>query len=588
MDKSQRKAVFSPTDRSVLVIAPPGYGKTYTMTNRVSYLLQGGFVRSPSRILGLTFTNAAAREMLDRIRDQIGHQVDDIVSIITFHSFCYKTLRAYGNYLGINPDYSVIGNHQCEEILLSIFLKNGVKLNDDYPLSTEEVKQYNEWVNKRILHLSPDHQNREFNDLFDSIYNEYIQQLKSNNSLDFDHILLYCYELLVSFPEVLELYRATYSYILIDEFHDTNPLQFKILELLSVGHPEEKNKCSTRPLFILADKHQAIYEFQGAKPENIKIAKKTFDCIQMTLKNNHRTESENIAWLAEGFWNEAVSEAEIDTDERIELLVSANPQKEARKIFERIQEYKGPLHDVCVVSQASKRLSPIRELFDQVNNDIPYVFVPDFSSKNIEINYSDVFDSIRDITSNKRRQSRLSNIVKEICEEYREDWKKDDVLKLLINLAKQYDYRYGSLTLCEKAKEFSNDILLDINWGDMLRRNVRDKVFLSTIHGVKGLQFEQVHVCGLSNFEHIHSSICFPCDRGKNRGNYINALKEPYRTLYVAVTRAKRELFLYTSRKATNGRRRVPVCLLKQLIPFLRVEGLAPNEDIYSLLCGID
>lgn len=586
VDRSQRAAVFYPVDRSVLVVAPPGYGKTYVMTNRVSYLLQGGHVRPPARILGLTFTNAAAGEMLERVQQQVAHRQHDAVSIMTFHSFCYKALRAYGNYVGLDRDYDVIGSVQSEDILVALFTEAGVDVDQDWPQNTEEIRRYDQWQKERILGLNSDYQDPQFEELFESVYARYVQRLDADSSLDFTHILLRCHKLFMKFPQILELYRAAFSHLLVDEFHDTNPLQFKLLKLLALGHPEEEDKNPPRPVFVLADQHQAIYEFQGARPENVEIAEETFDCSRITLERNYRTDAENIVWLARGFWDDRSGAPAVELDDRIELLISDNPEQEAERIVGRIQGYEGPLHEVCVVAQSSYRLSSVRDLLSQADIDLPFVFVPDFRSKNIELNYAGVFEPLSGFAQSPIGRGRLAKKVREICAAFKDNWREDEVLNLLVDLATQYDYKVRDLSLSEKAQEFSNDLMLDINWGDLLRRNVRDKIFLSTIHGVKGLQFDQVHICGLSNFEHIHSSICFPCNWGRNRADYLGDLEEPFRTLYVAVTRARHELYLYTTKQDSDGKRRSPICLLDSLTPFLRVEGLRPEEGISELICG--
>lgn len=585
-DKSQRDAIFCPPDQSVLVVAPPGYGKTYVMTKRVSYLLQSGHVRPPNRILGLTFTNAAAGEMMDRVKKEVAHRLHDFVSIMTFHSFCYKVLRAYGNYLGIDREFRVLGSIQSSTLLRELFEDAGVEIDQDYPQNTEEIRDYGNWLREKILRLNTDFHDQQFERLFETIYTQYVQRLEDSTSLDFTHILLRGYEMFLEYPNVLELYRSAFSYILIDEFHDTNPLQFELLRLLAQGHPDTEDGRAPKPVYILADQNQAIYEFQGARPENVRIAKQTFPCSEMSLEQNHRTEAESIVLLAKSFWDNTITFPEDSELERVRLLISDDPVEEAERIVERIQRYKGPLHEICVVAQLSYRLYPVRDALREDTTDLPFVFVPDFSSQSIETNYADIFEPISELAQVSARRGRLVTHVRRICDEVRENWQEDEVLKLLLNLAKQYDYKYSDLSLPERALEFSNDLMLDINWGDLLRRNVRDKIFLSTIHGVKGLQFEQVHVQGLSNFEHIHSSICYPCKWGRNRVDYLEDLEEPFRTLYVAVTRARHELYLYTTRQNSDGKQRSPICLLDSLIPFLRVEGLTPEEDISELISG--
>lgn len=585
MDESQRAAVFQPINRSTLVIAPPGYGKTYVMTRRISHLLQGGYLRPPNRILGLTFTNAAAGEMMDRVRSKVPPRLLDSVSIMTFHSLCYNVLRAYGNYVGVNRNYAVLGEVQRNRILFEQFENAGVRLDSNWPGNTKEVQAFEDWLKEKILRLHEDFRDPDFEDLFEELYQQYTEKLGAN-SLDFTHILLYARDLFLDCPQVLELYRATFSYILVDEFQDTNPLQFQLLKLLAHGHPECRKKLSPRFVFILADPNQAIYEFQGATPANVKIAREAFDCDVISLEKNYRTSSENIILLSRALRDDTMPDAASRRAEKIQLLILDTPDEEAARIVERIREYKGPRHEVCVVAQSSYRLYPIRDFLRRDDVDLPFVFVPDFRSKAVERNYAPVFDSLTELAAGSTSRGRLVTQVRRMCKDFKDDWEEDEVLGILVNLAGKYDYEFGSSGLGEKAREFANDIILDINWGDLLRRNVRDKMFLSTIHGVKGLQFEQMHICGLVNFEHIHRDICWPCSWGRNRGDFANELKEPFRTLYVAITRAQSQLFLYATRRSHRNKQRRPVCLLEPLLPFLQVEGLRENEDIGRMLCG--
>ena len=100
LDNNQRKAVYLPYTESAIIEAPPGHGKTFVMARRIEFLLQSGYIKPPKKILGLTFTNAAAGEMLDDIKLRINGKHLDLIKVMTFHSFCYKILRAYGNLLG--------------------------------------------------------------------------------------------------------------------------------------------------------------------------------------------------------------------------------------------------------------------------------------------------------------------------------------------------------------------------------------------------------------------------------------------------------------------------------------------------------
>ncbi len=169
----------------------------------------------------------------------------------------------------------------------------------------------------------------------------------------------------------------------------------------------------------------------------------------------------------------------------------------------------------------------------------------------------------------------LSTRIRQIYAENEQSENDDEVLKALLTLASNFDTQTRRLPFSEKALLFYNDIFVQLNWGNLLRKTVRDKVFLSTIHGVKGLQFNQVHILGLSCFEHIHRDVCWNCSWGKNIKSFPAQLDDAHKTFYVGATRAQENLYLYSTQKTSKDKIRKIVCLLYPYKNYLEIQGSA-------------
>jgi len=557
LDTKQRLAVFFAPNKSVIVEAPPGHGKTFVMARRIEYLIQSSWIKAPKKILGLTFTNAAAGEMQDDIKSRINGENLDLIRVMTFHSLGYKILRAYGNLIGLDRNFQIVGEIDCSKFLQIVSARLNTAITE---------QQFSEWITEKLIKG-----NNEWEASFDTrdaefLYQNYIKELGATK-LDYDNLLLRLLELFDKHPHVLEMYRSVFKYILVDEFQDTNPLQFKVLLLLVFGSPKTGNEPI--PVFILADKEQAIYRFQGATPENIEAAKNKFRCEEITLEKNYRSNSEDISSLTKILRGVSAT----PTEKKVAFAISQTPTEEARLIYDRIKIYKGNLDNIGVIAQSEYRMAEIRDLLDK--QKVPYVFVPDFRSKSIQKNYEAIFSAISNLPDDKGFNGKLSTKIHQIYDSFGADENNDEVLKALLTLAVNFDSRGEKASFPERALKFYNDIFIQVNWGNLLRKTVKNKVFLSTIHGVKGLQFSQVHICGLSNFEHIHSSICYPCNWGKNIKSASAGLGDAAKTLYVGISRAQDELFLYSTLQSANGKKRQVICLLAPYKDFFDVSGAA-------------
>jgi DNA helicase-2/ATP-dependent DNA helicase PcrA len=557
LDKNQHKAIFLPFAESAIIEAPPGHGKTFVMARRIEFLIESGYIKPPKKTLGLTFTNAAAGEMLDDIKSRVQGRHYDLIKVMTFHSFCYKILRAYGNLLGFDRNFQIISEVEQTRRLQVVSARLSLPL--------DEI-QYSEWRKEVHLKNNPNYSSP-YSNTASRIYLEYIGEL-GNTKVDYDNLLLKVIELFEKFPAVLDTYRSIFQYILVDEFQDTNPLQLRFLLLLVFGNKLSKTDGEMAiPVFILADEAQAIYRFQAATPENIKTAKESFNCTEIKLDINHRSNSESIINLTGAMRDNKIQASSV----KINLSISANPDEEAKLVLDRIKAYKGNLHDIGIIAQNQFILGSVRVSFEK--HHIPYVFIPDFSAKSIEKKYEKVFGEISLFSTDKNFNGNISTRIRQVYSKngLRED--DDDVLKALAILASNFDTQARMLPFSERALQFYNDIFVQLNWGNLLRKTVKNKIFLSTIHGVKGLQFAHVHILGLSCFDHIFYKVCLECNWGNNIKSVSEPLSDAQKTLYVGSTRAQEVLYLYSAQKSDKDKLRKVVCLLAPYKDFFDVTG---------------
>jgi len=250
------------------VVAGAGSGKTRTLTYRIGYLINQGV--NPLSILAVTFTNKAAREMRERVVELVGPKALD-VTLSTFHSFCARFLRSEIEYLGqtYNRRFLIIDEDDSKQII-----RDTVKeLNYD-------PNRYN---SNRLKSLFSKYKNGQYDELEtieQEIFLKYNDYLAYNNSLDFDDLINYTIKILKENPSVLAYYNQYYEYLLIDEFQDTNSVQYDLIKLLS---NKEKN------VFIVGDPDQSIYAFRGANYENHERFVREFKAEVVILDQNYRS-----------------------------------------------------------------------------------------------------------------------------------------------------------------------------------------------------------------------------------------------------------------------------------------------------------
>lgn len=275
LNEVQKQALLQ-TEGAVLVTAGAGSGKTKLLTHRIAYLIQCKKVPEEN-ILAITFTNKAANEMKDRVSVLLGQP--NRVWISTFHSMCLKILRQYIHLLGsYTSDFSVYSESDSEKTLKQVLKELNIP-SDKYKhyayiiskCQNENIDIYSYAKNYNLL--------TENEDIL--VYEEYEKALERNNALDFDHLLTKTYELLVNNKSVLNYYANRFEYIFVDEFQDTNTIQYDLIKLLTSVH---KN------IFVVGDEDQCIYTWRGAKFQNIFNFKNDFSPVKMfKLEQNYRS-----------------------------------------------------------------------------------------------------------------------------------------------------------------------------------------------------------------------------------------------------------------------------------------------------------
>lgn len=278
LNESQRQAV-EWGEKSLLVLAGPGSGKTAVLTMRIANIIKN----SPDenfRILGLTFTVKAAKEMKDRINMLLGN-MDNRVQLRTFHAFCTDLLRQHGSHLNLKPDFSVITD---EKDRIAILKELDVDNPEDILSRIDTMFTHGISVEELPKYFTPENQTECYD--LQTIFNQYIQALSKENQLDFGSMLYFTRQLLETKPRIARQLRTVYKYICVDEFQDTNLAQYLILKLLA---PTENAN-----LFIVADEDQIIFQWNGADPKRLESLKSDYNIEVLQLPYNYRCQKEIV------------------------------------------------------------------------------------------------------------------------------------------------------------------------------------------------------------------------------------------------------------------------------------------------------
>ena len=288
LNREQQEAVLH-VDGPLLILAGAGSGKTRVLTYRIAHLIDECGV-NPWNILAITFTNKAAGEMRERVDKIVGYGSESIW-VSTFHSTCVRILHRYIDRLGYDTNFTIYDTEDQKTVMKSVCQKLQLdsKLYKERMLLNVISHAKDEYIspNEFLLEAKGDFRQEKIA----QAYVEYQKELKKNNALDFDDLLVKTVELFQSCPDVLEYYQNRFRYIMVDEYQDTNTVQFKFISTLARQY---RNLC------VVGDDDQSIYKFRGANIRNILDFEKVFpDAKVVKLEQNYRS-TQNILNAANG------------------------------------------------------------------------------------------------------------------------------------------------------------------------------------------------------------------------------------------------------------------------------------------------
>ena len=370
LNEPQREAVLH-TDGPLLILAGAGSGKTRVLTHRIAYLIDERGV-NPWNILAITFTNKAAEEMRQRVDSLVSFGAESIW-VSTFHSACVRILRRFIDRLGYDNRFTIYDTDDQKTLMKEVCRKADIdtKVYKERALLSAVSSAKNEMILPEEFELNA---GGDFaKQKIAKVYREYEAQLKANNALDFDDLLVKTVQLLETQPDVLEYYQERFRYIMVDEYQDTNTVQFRLVRLLAGKY---RNLC------VVGDDDQSIYKFRGANIRNILDFEHEFpDAHVVRLEQNYRSTG-NILNAANGVIrnNRSRKDKTLWTDngdgEKIQLRQFDTAFDEAEYIAEDIKKEVregASYNDSAVLYRTNAQSRLLEEKFIAMN--IPYKIV---------------------------------------------------------------------------------------------------------------------------------------------------------------------------------------------------------------------
>ena len=371
LNEPQREAVYY-TEGPLLILAGAGSGKTRVLTHRIAYLIEEKGV-NPWNILAITFTNKAAGEMRERVDRLVGFGSESIW-VSTFHSMCVRILRRHISLLGYDTNFTIYDADDQKTLMKDVckLLQVDTKIYKERALLAAVSHAKNELVTPEEFRLNAggDFSQRKIAE----VYEEYEKQLKANNALDFDDLLIKTVQLFQTQADVLEYYQERFRYIMVDEYQDTNTVQFELVRLLASKY---RNLC------VVGDDDQSIYKFRGANIKNILNFEQYFeDAKVIKLEQNYRSTS-NILNAANAVIrnNAGRKDKTLWTDngegEKIQFRQFDSAYDEAEYIVDdirkRVREQEYSYHDNVILYRTNAQSRLFEEKF--VTANIPYKIV---------------------------------------------------------------------------------------------------------------------------------------------------------------------------------------------------------------------
>ena len=370
LNREQQQAV-QHTEGPLLILAGAGSGKTKVLTVRIAYLLAQGV--NPYEILAITFTNKAAKEMKSRVEGLVG-DVANRIWLSTFHSFCAKFLRfELDNFLGYNSNFTIYDTSDSQ-VVIKAALK-ALNLDDKYYPVGAMISAISDAKNKLMFASDYRKQARDFyQQKVADVYEYYERELRKNNALDFDDLLLVAVKFLQSNAAVLEIYSKRFKYVMIDEYQDTNHAQYLLAYLLS---------SHWKNIAVVGDADQSIYAWRGADIQNILDFEKDYpNCTSIKLEQNYRS-TKIILDAANAVIdnNEGRPEKNLWTDKvegaKIQHFTAQSEHEEAAFIGDTIVKkhdiYGVPYGDMAILYRTNAQSRVLEEAL--IKRALPYTMV---------------------------------------------------------------------------------------------------------------------------------------------------------------------------------------------------------------------
>lgn len=595
LNNRQQEAVIN-TEGPMLILAGAGTGKTKVLTTKVAYLINEKHI-NPSNILAITFTNKAAKEMKERIYKLVGKDAF-YIQISTFHSFGLKILKENYSLLGYQNNFTILDSDDSLSVIKKIMKELNIDSNKyNYrairnAISSNKNEMIDPVTFEKFVYT-------DYDEVVKKVYEKYERTLKINNSMDFDDLLILPLKLFKEYPRVLMEYQDRYKYVFIDEYQDTNEPQYILSKLIASKY---------RNLTVVGDIDQAIFTWRGANYRNILNFEKDYkDAKVVLLEENYRSTKtilnaannvikHNKERKEKNLWTQNEDGTKIiyykAFDEKDESSYVVN------QIKKLIEEKDVSPKDICVLYRANAQSRGIEEAF--LTSNIAYNIVGSYAFYNrkeikdliaylkLLYNEKDDVSFLRVINYPKRgignktieNLSIVSNLEEKSLYEVIESGKELEFKKLIEEIKKEEEHlsltelidvildKTGMRKSLEDEKTLEADIRLEnleefksitkvfeereglVSLGEFLdelslvsdvseqKDDNNDRVSLMTIHAVKGLEFDYVFVIGFEEGLFPHS----------NSFDSPNELEEERRLCYVALTRARKKLYLINAR----------------------------------------
>jgi DNA helicase-2/ATP-dependent DNA helicase PcrA len=610
LDEEQREAVIKSEGRSIIV-AGPGSGKTRVITYKIAYLLNNGV--EPENILLVTFTRAAAREMIERVknvtnrneeRPERGQGIDKMLAG-TFHHVCNSILRKYAAILDYKNNYSILDKEDSKDLLKMAKSEYVKEISDNYKLPKEEVimkiisYSCNTLTSLResILERAPYLLNFERD--IEQIWSIYAQLKKDMNAMDYDDLLVNTLVLFKTHPEILTKCSSQFKYVLVDEFQDTNKIQIELVEALSSVHGN---------LIVVGDDSQSIYSFRGALFKNIKDFIEDDITKVFKIQSNYRSTSDIVGFINHLIPSNSVPKAlkpirksylkpfVVETFDDLEqadavVKIIEDKLKEGLDYKDIAVLYRS--HSLSMVLQQkldskgipyrilsglrfieTAHIKDILAFLKVLNNPLDKIswiralkLFPGIGNKTaskiyeeIEIQINEEYDNISSIlketelnkfktslelltTLFEKRESSPNELIDIVYQDFYQEY---SFLTFTDSKSRNMDIeRFSEIaSRYDSVSAFIEDLTLSEEIGVMAtsKDEKENKLTLTTIHGAKGLEWKVVILISVN-----------PGDFPNGHAIKEKKLDEEERLFYVAITRAKNELYILKQLTGTTN-----------------------------------